>query len=88
MGLALSILRHAFPGPAKPSHCEKVPYPLDPDTALANELRGQRFRVDMTKSFCDWPSGARNPHYKRLQIECDRVLEMYNDPCCFLSGCA
>lgn len=76
MGLALSILRHAFPGPTRPSHGEKVPYPLDPNTALANELRGQRFSVDMTKSFCDWPSGAKNPHYRRLQIECDRVLEI------------
>ncbi|KAG6355737.1 hypothetical protein INS49_003702 [Diaporthe citri] len=75
MGLALSFLRHAFPDPTEPSH-EKVPYPMDPNTALANELRGQRFSVDMTKSFCDWPSGARNPHYRRLQIECDRVLEM------------
>lgn len=55
---------------------EKVPYPMDPNTDLANELRGQRFSVDMTRSFCDWPSGSRNPHYRRLQMECDRVLEM------------
>jgi hypothetical protein len=56
---------------------------MDPNTALANELRGQKFRVDMTKSFCAWPPAtlprvddADNTHYKRLQVECDRVLEM------------
>ncbi|KKY30693.1 putative terpene synthase [Diaporthe ampelina] len=57
-------------------HDEKLPYPVDPNTALANELRGQKFRVDMTNSFCGWPCGARNPYYRRLQIECDRVLEI------------
>lgn len=82
MGLALSLLRYAFPRPMEQPHDEKLPYPVDPNTALANELRGQKFRVDMTNSFCGWPCGARNPYYRRLQIECDRVLEMYN-PTCF-----
>lgn len=83
MGLALSLLWHVFPEHTKSAKSEKVPFPLDPNTALANELRGQRFRVDMTKSFCDWPSGARNPHYRRLQVECDRVLETYDTSCFF-----
>lgn len=85
MGLALSLLWHVFPEHARSSQSEKVPFPLDSNTALANELRGQRFRVDMTRSFCEWPSGARNPHYKRLQMECDRVLEMYEISCFFPS---
>ncbi|KAG8160934.1 hypothetical protein KVR01_009198 [Diaporthe batatas] len=76
MGLALSLLRHVFTEHVELPQQEKSPYPQDPNTTLANELRGQRFRVDMTTSFCNWPSGAMNPHYRRLQSECDRVLEV------------
>ncbi|POS74314.1 hypothetical protein DHEL01_v207289 [Diaporthe helianthi] len=76
MGLALSLLRYAFAEHAHLPQQEKLSHPPDPNTSLANELRGQRFRVDMTTSFCDWPSRAMNRHYRRLQSECDRVLEL------------
>ncbi|KAL1845552.1 hypothetical protein Daus18300_014502, partial [Diaporthe australafricana] len=76
MGATFSFLRLAFPSPLEPLQNEKLPMPLDPNTALANELRGQKLHVDMTNSFCNWPSGAMNPHYKRLQLECNRVLEI------------
>lgn len=55
---------------------EKSPQVYDPNAALARELRGQRMHVDMTKSFSDWPSGARHTEYHRLLREADRVLEL------------
>lgn len=48
----------------------------DPNKALANELRGLKMHVDMTKSFEHWPSGDRHPEYQYLQRETDRVLEL------------
>lgn len=48
----------------------------DPNAALARELRGQVIHVDATKSFQQWPKGARHPEYKRLQREADRILEL------------
>lgn len=47
----------------------------DPNAALAKELRGKKIHVDMTKSFTQWPMGAKHPEYERLRAETDRVLE-------------
>lgn len=71
MGAFVSLLTHL-----KPSVDDEksLPPPLDPNAALASDLRGKTIHVDMTKSFPDWPSGSRNSVYKHLQPECDRVL--------------
>lgn len=76
MGFVLSCFQWYYPTLALPQ--EKV-YLLqeleDPNAALANELRGQGIHVDMTKSFEDWPMGARHPDYDALRVETDRILE-------------
>lgn len=47
----------------------------DQNAALAQELRGKKIHVDMTKSFDRWPAGARHPEYQRLSRETDSMLE-------------
>lgn len=73
MGGIISLLTH--PESASISD-EKSLEQFDPNASLASELRGKNIHVDMTKSFPHWTSGAINSEYKRLQVECDRVLEM------------
>lgn len=79
MGSIISLLVR----PKPTSLDEKSSQPLDPNAALASKLRGKKIHVDMTNSFPQWPSGARNFEYTRLQRECDRVLEMYDRPIFF-----
>ncbi|ROV93155.1 hypothetical protein VMCG_08735 [Cytospora schulzeri] len=72
MGGIVSLLSSVTsPVDVKPSQ-----QPLDPNAALANDLRGRVIHVNMTKSFPHWATGARHPEYERLRLECDRVLEI------------
>lgn len=83
MGAIISLLsRYYVSHPETAPDLEPKPaQTLDPHAALASELRGKRMRVDMTRSFRDWPSGTRrHPDYERLRHECDRVLERYKFP--------
>lgn len=48
---------------------------MDPNAALAQQLKGKVIHVDMTSSFDHWPSGARHPDYERLVRETDDMLE-------------
>ncbi|PSR92153.1 isoprenoid synthase domain-containing protein [Coniella lustricola] len=48
---------------------------MDPNAALAQQLKGKVIHVDMTSSFDYWPSGARHPQYERLVRATDDMLE-------------
>lgn len=58
------------------SNEEKLSEKCDPNAALAQELRGQRIRLDPTKSFQNWPMGDRHKDYERLRGEANRILEL------------
>lgn len=76
MGIVLSFLQYLSTPAA--SLDEKTPLlcgNIDPNAALAKELRGEEIHVDMTKSFELWPNRARHCELERLRGETDRVLE-------------
>lgn len=81
MGTILSILRRCVGisnvrSGEKEVLLEKSLQTRDPNAELASELRGQKVHIDMTRSFENWPHGARHAEYKRLGQEVNRVLEM------------
>lgn len=82
MGATISLLARLYTplrssSPLQSTTDGESSSPCDPNASLSRELRGKKIHVDMTKSFVGWPSGTRHPQYRRLQLECDRVLEMY-----------
>ncbi|KAK7735561.1 hypothetical protein SLS53_007474 [Cytospora paraplurivora] len=81
MGATISLMARLYTPlrlrpPLQSTTDEESSSSYDPNAALSRELRGRRIHVDMTKSFLGWPTGARHSQYKRLQLECDRVLEI------------
>lgn len=76
MGIVLSFLQ--FLSTPVASFDEKTRLlcrTIDPNAALAKELRGEKIHVDMTKSFELWPNRTRHCELERLRHETDRVLE-------------
>lgn len=74
MGAVMSVVHFYATTLSAPE--EQLSEKLDPNAALAQELRGQVIHLDTTKSFQQWPMGARHPDYIRLQGEANRILDL------------
>lgn len=76
MGIVFSFLRFlSTPAASFDEKSHLLCGDIDPNAALAKELRGEKIHVDMTKSFELWPNRARHYELDRLRSETDRVLE-------------